>query len=74
MFSAKYKLFFKKQFGLRNNHSTSHALINLIDLINRYLDNDWFICGVFIDLHKGFDILYHKSLLAQHEFPVSMKW
>ena len=39
-FLTKYKLLFKKQFGFRNNHSTSHALISLIDRIKKYLDNN----------------------------------
>ena len=51
-FLTKYKLLFKMQFGFTNNHSTSHALISLIDLIKKYLDNDHFVCGVFIDLQK----------------------
>ena len=53
-FLTEYKLLFKKQFGFRNNHSTSHALISLTDLIKIYLDNDYFVCGVFIDLQKAF--------------------
>ena len=51
-FLTKYKLLFKKQFGFWNNHSTSHALISLIDLIKKYLHNDNFVCGVFTDLRK----------------------
>ena len=49
-FLTKYKLIFKKQFGFRNNHSTNHALISLIDQIKKYLDNDYFVCGAFIEL------------------------
>ena len=33
--------FFKEQFGFRNNHSTSHALTSLMDVIKKYLDNDF---------------------------------
>ena len=42
-FLTKYKLLFKKQFGFRNNHSISHALISLIDLMKKYLDDDYFV-------------------------------
>ena len=41
-FLINYKLLFKKQFGFRNNSSTSHALHSLTDLIKKYLDNDCF--------------------------------
>lgn len=33
----KFKVLFKTQFVLTNNHSTNHALINLSDLIEKYL-------------------------------------
>ena len=66
---TKYKLLFKEQFGFRNNHSTSHALISLIDLIKKYLDDDFFIvCGVFIDLQKEFDTVKHEILRVKLDF------
>ena len=67
-FLTKYKLLFKKQFGFRSKHSTSHALISLIDLIKKYLDNDYFVCGVFIDLQKAFDTVNHEILLVKLDF------
>ena len=51
-----------------NNHSTSHALISLIDLIKKYLDNDYFVCGVCIDLQKLFDTVKHEILLVKLDF------
>ena len=65
---TKYKLVFKEKFGFRNNHSISHALISLIDLIKKYLDNDFFICGVFIDLQKEFDTVKHEILRVKLGF------
>ena len=67
-FLKKYKLLFKKQFGSRNNHSTRHALISLIHLIKKYLENGYFVCGVFIDLHKAFDTVNHEILLVKLDF------
>ena len=54
-FLTKYKILFKKQFGFRNNHSTIHALISLVNLIKKHLDNDYFVCEIFIDLQRAFD-------------------
>ena len=67
-FLTKYKPLFKKQIGFSNNHSTSHALISLIDLVKKYLDNDYFVCGVFINLHKALDTVNHEILLVQLDF------
>ena len=67
-FLTKYKLLFKKQFGFRNNHSTSHAFISLIGLIKKYLDNDHFLCGVFIDLQKSFDTVSHDIPFVKRNF------
>ena len=64
-FFTRYKILFKKQFGFRNNHSTIHALISLVDLIKKHLDNDYFVCGIFIDLQKAFDTVNHDILLAK---------
>ena len=67
-FVTKYKLLFKKQFCFRSNHSTSHALISLIDLIKKYLDNNYFVCGVSIDFQKAFDTVNHEILLVKLAF------
>ena len=65
---TKYKTLFQKQFGFGNNHSTIHALINIVDLIKKYLDNDYFVCGIFIDLKKAFDTtVYHDILVAKYD-------
>ena len=63
----KYNVLFKRQFGFRNNHSTNHASVRLVELIKKYLDNNYFICRVFIDLQKAFDTVNHKMFLAKLE-------
>ena len=65
-FLTKYKVLFKKQFGFRKNPSTIQKLmISLVDLIKKHLDNDFFVCGIFIDFQKAFDTINHDILLAR---------
>ena len=55
------------QFGFRSNHSTAHALIQLIDKISQAIDRKEFTVGVFIDLAKAFDTVNHSILLSKLE-------
>ena len=48
-------------------YSNNHALVGLGELIKKNLDNDYFVCGVFIDLQKAFDTANHDILFAKHE-------
>ena len=56
-------LLYKHQYGFRNKHSTSHALINITENIRKALDNDNFACGIFVDFQKAFDTVNHNILL-----------
>ena len=56
------------QFGFRAKHSTSHALINITEMIREALDTDHFACGVFIDLQKALDTVDHDILIAKLEY------
>ena len=58
-------LFFQKQFGFREGHSTNHALIELIDSINDSFNQNKYTLGVFIDLSKAFDTVDHNILLKK---------
>ena len=51
-FLDKFDCLYKKQFGFRNAHSTSHALISITEA----LDKNAFSCGVF-------DTVNHKILI-----------
>ena len=54
---------YQYQFGFRHNHSTIHALIEVVDNIYNYLDNKEVIIGIYIDLQKAFDTVNHDILL-----------
>ena len=64
-FLNKNKVLSSFQFGFGKKHSTNHALISLTEIIRLALDNDQFVCGVFINLQKAFDTVDHKILLSK---------
>ena len=56
-----------KQFGFRADHSTEHALLELVDQIsNTFNDKNYFL-GIFNDLSKAFDSMDHKTLIQKLE-------
>ena len=67
-FLEKHKLLYGRQFGFRSGHSTSHALISLVEHIKMQLDSQNFACGIFVDLQKAFDTVDHKILLSKLYF------
>ena len=60
--------FFEMQFGFREKHSTSHALISLTEKIREAIDTNNFACGIFIDLKKAFDTVDHEILLKKLDY------
>ena len=61
----KFNIFYKFQFGFRTNHSTEHALIEIVDQIRLSIDKNELTCGIFIDLSKAFDTVNHDILLKK---------
>ena len=64
-FLNKYAILYEKQFGFRNNHSTTHALLEITEKIKQACDAGQFACGVFLDLQKAFDTVNHTILLKK---------
>ena len=53
------------QFGFRQNHSTNHALLNMIQQIREIIDNGNIAVGIFVDFQKAFDTVNHEILLQK---------
>ena len=66
-FIEKFNIFYEYQYGFRKNHSTEHALIEMVDNINLSIDNNQLTCGIFLDLSKAFNIINHQILLGKLE-------
>ena len=56
------KLVYNLQFGFRQKHSATHALIHLTEKIQEQLDSGKYGCGIFVDFQKAFDTVDHTIL------------
>ena len=63
LFLNKNNVLYQSQYGFRNGHSTSSAILQLIQNINKSLNNNDKLISVFIDLTKAFDVIDHKILI-----------
>ena len=61
----KNNIFYSGQYGFRLNHSTSLALIDLIENLTCSLDKQNTTIGIFVDLKKAFDTINHEILLEK---------
>ena len=71
-FLTKYKILNKYQFGFRRGHSTSMALIEVMDEIYENIDKHNYVMGIFLDLQKAFDSVTH-SILSDKLFAYEVK-
>ena len=62
---TKFKILYEYQFGFREGHSTTQALIEITDRLKNAMDAKKLTCGIFIDLTKAFDRVDHDILLKK---------
>ena len=77
-FAEQYNTLYRCQFEFRKNHSTSHALIHLMNRISSAIDQRETTVGVFLDLSKAFNTLDHQILFTKLEHygirDVALQW
>ena len=51
--------------GFRELHGTQHSLMTMLEKWKNVLDKGEYVCVLFMDLSKAFDIINHDLLLAK---------
>ena len=65
-FLTRYKILYDYQFGFREGHSTTLALIEIFDNILYGLDHGKHVAVIYMHLSKAFDIVDHEILLQKY--------
>ena len=55
------------QYGFRANHSTSHALTDVLTSLYDNINDEKYTALLLLDLKKAFDTVNHKTLLTKLE-------
>ena len=61
-------ILYHSQYGFRRQHSTQHAILDIVNRIQENIDHKQFTCGIFIDLQKAFDTVDHTILLRKLQY------
>jgi hypothetical protein len=64
IFLEKNQVIFQGQFGFRSNHSTTHAILLIVDKIQKAVENRMYSCGIILDLSKAFDTV-NQTIITQ---------
>ncbi|XP_065640491.1 uncharacterized protein LOC136073066 [Hydra vulgaris] len=60
---SENKILYNNQYGFKKNHSTDHAIVELVKHISNGFNSDCYTIGVFIDLSKAFDTVIWVYIL-----------
>src|SRR5688572_3467193 len=61
----RYKMLYDYHFGFRKGHSTSLAVLEVVNMIENELSNGNHVMGVFMDIRKAFDCVNVDILLCK---------
>ena len=64
-FFVSKNVLYEKQFGFRQNHSTSHAIYYSVDYVAKKIEDKKHVVGIFLDLSKAFDTICHSKLITK---------
>ena len=77
-FLETHELLYQLQFGFRAKHSTTHALLTMINKIASGIDKYEHTVGVFLDFLKAFDTINHDILFYKLSYygvrGITLKW
>ena len=64
-FLSDQKILIEFQFGFKKEHTTSMAILALLDQVISAMERGEYTVGIFLDFSKAFDTVNHKILLQK---------